>query len=498
VATIPAAVNGVHNKFAYFPKLGGVAYLPSFTSDVLFLPTRDAAAAPVPAPVPTPTPTPAPAPAPAPAPTPAPTPIPVPAPSPGDVKLNLSALPMGTSWGNVSDALQVPWRRPGGDYLDKNGVLNGPTPSRSAAIGYVPAGTQITFDLTGLKAPYLLHFKGSGGAPKISAMTLDGAVPQAFSTAAQQAGPRTDYPFDAGSVFILNAGSTLIVTIGNVYVPGTLSVDSVDVPVVPDLAMVCPCAAPDIIDIQMTGMAALQAHYMSPDPYAYLPEWKVDPSGIPYVRVTNAYAATNGVSANQRFTRWVPRNPIALPRDGFYFSELIWIEEDVATGMHEKGVKLSGPGSKLTGLTFTYIFEHMAQAPGNPHLYGTTIYYYDASGSQGNFYMPVPLRAGKWQHLEMYVKLNSAPGTKDGVLRVWLNGHFIWEKTDVFMTNGVGLDEGWGQIYHGGLGMPVGPMHYRQGPMGYSTQRMGPPQALVDRDAHAANDSFYALAGIER
>jgi hypothetical protein len=41
IGTAPfAAVNGVQNRLAYFRKLGGIAYLPKFDSDVLFMPTR--------------------------------------------------------------------------------------------------------------------------------------------------------------------------------------------------------------------------------------------------------------------------------------------------------------------------------------------------------------------------------------------------------------------------------------------------------------------------
>jgi hypothetical protein len=40
LAMVPKAMNGVHNRFAYFRKLGGVAYLPRFSSEILFMPTR--------------------------------------------------------------------------------------------------------------------------------------------------------------------------------------------------------------------------------------------------------------------------------------------------------------------------------------------------------------------------------------------------------------------------------------------------------------------------
>lgn len=40
VATVPSALNGCHNRFAYFKELGGIAYLPQYASDILFMPTR--------------------------------------------------------------------------------------------------------------------------------------------------------------------------------------------------------------------------------------------------------------------------------------------------------------------------------------------------------------------------------------------------------------------------------------------------------------------------
>ena len=40
VATVPAGENGVQSRLAYFQELGGVAYLPTFESNVLFMPTR--------------------------------------------------------------------------------------------------------------------------------------------------------------------------------------------------------------------------------------------------------------------------------------------------------------------------------------------------------------------------------------------------------------------------------------------------------------------------
>ena len=40
IADIPAAFNSSVNRATYFHSLGGVAYLPEYDSDVLFMPTR--------------------------------------------------------------------------------------------------------------------------------------------------------------------------------------------------------------------------------------------------------------------------------------------------------------------------------------------------------------------------------------------------------------------------------------------------------------------------
>ncbi len=40
LADIPAPVASIENRVAFFPKLGGIAYLPRYSSNVRFLPTR--------------------------------------------------------------------------------------------------------------------------------------------------------------------------------------------------------------------------------------------------------------------------------------------------------------------------------------------------------------------------------------------------------------------------------------------------------------------------
>jgi hypothetical protein len=40
VAQVPDSFNGPYSRFEYFPALGGVAYLPAFSSNIIFIPTR--------------------------------------------------------------------------------------------------------------------------------------------------------------------------------------------------------------------------------------------------------------------------------------------------------------------------------------------------------------------------------------------------------------------------------------------------------------------------
>jgi hypothetical protein len=40
LGSVPSATNGVQNRLAYFKELGGIAYLPDFSANILFMPTR--------------------------------------------------------------------------------------------------------------------------------------------------------------------------------------------------------------------------------------------------------------------------------------------------------------------------------------------------------------------------------------------------------------------------------------------------------------------------
>ncbi len=82
IATLPAANNGIWSRFAYLPAVKGLVYLPTYASDVWFIPLGTATGGGT-----TPTPDPLPTPDPTPDPDPTPTPDPTPLPAPGTASI---------------------------------------------------------------------------------------------------------------------------------------------------------------------------------------------------------------------------------------------------------------------------------------------------------------------------------------------------------------------------------------------------------------------------
>jgi hypothetical protein len=62
------------------------------------------------------------------------------------------------------------------------------------------------------------------------------------------------------------------------------------------------------------------------------------------------------------------------------------------------------------------------------------------------------LERNRWYCVEQYVKLN-AVGRKDGVMRAWVDGVLVFEKTDIRMRTvpQLKIEKIWMNIYHGGL-----------------------------------------------
>lgn len=401
--------------------------------------------------------------------------------------IQLSSQNGGTSYAKASETLGMRWRTPGGDWIDKNGVVNGP--DSNIVVPLFGSGQAIK--LTGMTGDVLVRFERTGGSsaapPKFSAMTCAGSD-DVFWVSPSTYLPFKFSPYDYWSLpaFIKNAREcTLDITASAIYAPGNLRIDPVARVSAADWPMQGPSNKPDLFDFANFTEAGVTSTFTSPTGYAYSPVWSVDKAGFKFVTVGNALTLTPPAN-NQRLVKWEPKKPVQMPNSGLYVGELIRIERDVATGMNELGVKLSGVGSGngSTQAIWAYVFEHSRQAPDNPDLYGLRFYIYDAEGQQRDEWLNVALMAGKWYWLEMYLQRNTFNGSlpnKDGVLRAWVNGRQVYERTNVLMTtdmtrtlNGVSI-----QLYHGGMGMPKGPMHYSLGRHTGSSVYTGPPAEAI-------------------
>jgi len=92
---------------------------------------------------------------------------------------------------------------------------------------------------------------------------------------------------------------------------------------------------------------------------------------------------------------------------------------------------------------------------------GSYVYHLDQNGAFGSHWTwnksrGALLKNNQWYCIEQYVKLNT-PGESDGILKVWLDGHEVFEKTEMqFRTSStLKIEEVWMNIYHGGMDRAV-------------------------------------------
>lgn len=224
--------------------------------------------------------------------------------------------------------------------------------------------------------------------------------------------------------------------------------------------------------LSLTGVPALEAAIPRGDiaqPFAYEPEWIAGPNGLPVLRI--------GASlANQRLVSWFLRFP---PQDAVYARYCLLIEDDVADGMNERGVKLPG----LAGGEVSWRMEHGPVDPSRRGLYAALDYRYAADTGAGYGAidsMNVSFKAGLWYVIEQYVRLNT-PGRADGEGKVWINGQLVWSSDRVKWREQAAtrIDQLHVNVYHGGMGLPKGPMHYRLAGLAVATVPIGPPPELA-------------------
>jgi len=173
-----------------------------------------------------------------------------------------------------------------------------------------------------------------------------------------------------------------------------------------------------------------------------------------------------------------------------YCRYLMKIDPDVYLGMNERGVKLPGFDSSFGGGAMSYRMEHLAQSPSNKNAYGYFIHAYDAehsiAGNPSNaqnrpMNPPACLVAGRIYCIEQYVKMNTDDGAghynSDGIVRIWIDGVLMSEDTTrKIRADQVPIYAFFANFYHGGLQAPIAPIHYEFGGVCVATQYIGPPK----------------------
>ena len=65
------------------------------------------------------------------------------------------------------------------------------------------------------------------------------------------------------------------------------------------------------------------------------------------------------------------------------------------------------------------------------------------------------LRKNQWYSIEQYVKMND-PGKSNGVLRAWIDGHLVFERSNLRYRDipDLKIENAWFNVYHGGVAKP--------------------------------------------
>lgn len=387
----------------------------------------------------------------------------------------------GTNYTHASAALHVEWTRPGGDYVDAKGVRNGPTPHATAAVA---RPGEIAIDVSSVEGDLLLRFDGAT-SPVWSQPKLDGIDARVFwvhSSSNRAIGPPLQM---TAFVFNPRRAKRLTLRLDTVYQTGRILVDRVAPPVPPAWPMQAGGLStgvrtdaelrhdPRVLRYLETSSEKSVRAWLPrgtvADPFAYDPQWLSGPQGLPVLRAASTTTAPRLLSWFLRFE----------PQEEVYGRYALLIEDDVADGMTELGVKLPG----LAGGEVSWRMEHGMVAPGNRGRYAALDYMYAADS--GPAYPPLrPMggvfEAGRWYAIEQYVKLNT-PGKADGIAKVWINGHLTWSSERVRFRDkpDTRIDHMHVNLYHGGMGVPKAPIHYRLGAIAIAKSYIGPPPELV-------------------
>jgi polysaccharide lyase-like protein len=70
------------------------------------------------------------------------------------------------------------------------------------------------------------------------------------------------------------------------------------------------------------------------------------------------------------------------------------------------------------------------------------------------------LERDRWYCIEQYVKVNT-PGSKDGILRAWIDGDLVFEKSDLHLRDvaTIRIEQIWMNVYYGGVNPSPSDLH---------------------------------------
>jgi hypothetical protein len=374
----------------------------------------------------------------------------------------------GTDWFSASRQLRAAWTNGGGDWVDSDGTFNGPVSTISQTI---TSGT-VSIDISGIDGDLMIQGIDGWDQP-----TIDGQPAVAFWTDSS-----TNHALQMPAKWhnpgiVLNPARGHVFTFTTQSIGQTIRIDKVAGPAIVDYPTIGPSKRPDIVNLEMTDEATTLAAIGSGNyavPYAYQPEYSTDPStGLRYLRFSSAN--------NQRLISWFLRFP---GRESVFARYCIYIEDDVADGMTELGMKLPGLAGDASSELLSWRMEHGPVAPNNRGLYSLVDYLYDAESGPGFGVIQsiggAMLRAGRWYVIEQRINLN-APGVSNGIGEVYLNGHLMFSSSTMRFRDQANtlVNHLHVNVYHGGLGMPSHPIHYRIAKIGVSSSYIGVPTELM-------------------
>ncbi|MFC1762583.1 polysaccharide lyase [Planctomycetota bacterium] len=168
---------------------------------------------------------------------------------------------------------------------------------------------------------------------------------------------------------------------------------------------------------------------------------------------------------------------------------------DSMPGYHGKspgwsGTEAAGWGGKVSDGTNGWSARATLKGQGSDKIrmmYYT--YHADMKGKWGDEYNwsgpGASLEPNRWYCIEQYCKINT-PGMKDGILRAWVDGELVLEKTDVKMrtVDTLHLKAFWLNYYHGGSSVSSKTRHVYLDNLAFSTEkRIGaysPPTPVLE------------------